>query len=123
MTKPSGDGCVRVSEKYSATYPAEQAGIFYTLTAVKMHEKLQTSDIVRGLFLLQNFRRKEGDLMNSTIMYPRKCRKNILVLMDEIGVGPETAYAMMLMTAMLMDLKPEDDEVANMILKDCGVEV
>ena len=54
-------------------------------------------------------------------MYPKNCRKNILLLMNEIGVGPETAYAMMLMTAMLMDLRPEDDEVADMILKDCGI--
>ena len=61
--------------------------------------------------------------MNSTIMYPKRCRKNILLLMDEVGIGPETAYAMMLMTAMLMDLQPEDDEVVNIILKDCGVEV
>ena len=57
-----------------------------------------------------------------TIMYPKKCRKNILLLMNEIGVGPETAYAMMLMTATLMDLRPEDDKVLHMILQDCGVE-
>ena len=62
-------------------------------------------------------------MMDSTIMYPRKCRRNIRLLMNEIGTGPETAYAMMLMTAMLMDLHPEDDEVAEIILKDCGVEV
>ena len=62
-------------------------------------------------------------MKNSTIMYPKSCRKNILVLMDTIGTGPETAYAMMLMTATLMDLRPEDDEVLEMILKDCGVEV
>ena len=62
-------------------------------------------------------------MTNPTIMYPKKCRKNILLLMNEIGTGPETAYAMMLMTAMLMDLQPEDDEVTEIILKDCGVEV
>ena len=61
--------------------------------------------------------------MNATARYPKKCRRNILLLMDEIGTAPETAYAMMLMTAMLMDLQPEDDAVAEIILKDCGVEV
>ena len=62
-------------------------------------------------------------MRDSTIMYPKACRKNILLLMNEIGTGPETAYAMLLMTAMLMDLRPEDDEVTEIILKDCGVEV
>jgi len=57
-----------------------------------------------------------------TIMYPRHCRKNIRRLVTEIGVPPETAYAMMLMTATLMDLKPEDDKVFHMILQDCCVE-
>ena len=59
--------------------------------------------------------------MDSTIMYPKKCRRNIKLIVSEIGASVETAYAMMLMTAMLMDLNPEDDEVAEMILKDCGV--
>ena len=58
-----------------------------------------------------------------TIMYPKQCRKSISTLTSRIGVGVETAYAMMLMTAMLMDLHPEDDEVVEMILSDCGVEV
>ena len=40
---------------------------------------------------------------------------------NAIGVSPETAYAMMLMTATLMDLHPEDREVADMILEDCGI--
>jgi hypothetical protein len=57
------------------------------------------------------------------IMYPKKCRKSIHTIVDEIGASVETAYAMMLMTATLMDLRPEDDEVLHMILKDCGVEV
>ncbi len=60
-------------------------------------------------------------MKDCTIMYPKRCRKNILRLMNTIGVGPETAYAMMLMTATLMDLHPEDDEVAEIILEDCGV--
>ena len=60
-------------------------------------------------------------MKDSTIMYPKICRRNILRLMNTIGVGPETAYAMMLMTATLMDLHPEDDAVAEMILEDCGI--
>ena len=59
----------------------------------------------------------------NTIMYPRNCRKGIKTLVNEVGMSIETAYAMMLMTALLMDLRPEDDEVIDIILKDCGVEV
>lgn len=60
--------------------------------------------------------------MDTAIMYPKRCRKNIHRLVNEIGVSVETAYAMMLMTAMLMDLHPEDDEVLHIILQDCGIE-
>ena len=55
------------------------------------------------------------------IMYPRKCRKNISRIVSAVGTSVETAYAMMLMTALLMDLRPEDDQVADMILEDCGI--
>ena len=112
-----------MSEKYSATYPAEQAGIFYALTAVKMPEKLPTSDIVRSLFLLENEDERKVIPLDGTIMYPKKCRKGIKTIVNEIGASVETAYAMMLLTATLMDLHPEDDEVVEIILKDCGVEV
>ncbi|MBP5442285.1 MAG: hypothetical protein J6Y60_03510 [Treponema sp.] len=54
--------------------------------------------------------------------YPKPCRKTICRLIEEIGVDSETAYRMMLMTAALMDLHPEDDKVLNMILQDCGIE-
>ena len=60
--------------------------------------------------------------MDKTILYPRNCRNNIRRLTEEIGVNAETAYAMMLMTAALMDLRPEDESVAHMILQDCGIE-
>lgn len=60
--------------------------------------------------------------MDTAIMYPKQCRKNIHRIVNEIGASEETAYAMMLMTATLMDLRPEDDEVLHMILQDCGVE-
>ena len=60
--------------------------------------------------------------MDTAIMYPKQCRKGIHTLVDEVGMSVETAYAMMQMTALLMDLNPEDDDVVTMILKDCGVE-
>lgn len=59
--------------------------------------------------------------MDTAIMYPEGCRKNIHTIVNEIGASEETAYAMMLMTATLMDLRPEDEEVARIILHDCGV--
>lgn len=55
------------------------------------------------------------------LMYPANCRKNIRRVTDAVGASAETAYAMMLMTAMLMDLHPEDEAVADMILEDCGI--
>lgn len=60
--------------------------------------------------------------MTSDIRYPARCRKNIRRIMNEVGTAPETAYAMMLMTATLMDLRPDDDEVVHIIMKDCGLE-
>ncbi len=60
--------------------------------------------------------------MDIAIMYPKRCRNSIHRIVDETGIGVETAYAMMLMTAALMDLHPEDEEVLRMVLQDCGVE-
>lgn len=62
-------------------------------------------------------------MMDIAIMYPKNCRKSIHRIVDEIGASVETAYGMMLMTAALMDLHPEDEEVLHIILKDCGIEV
>ena len=59
--------------------------------------------------------------MDSTIMYPKSCRKNLKRLTSATGISIEIIYSMMLMTAALMDLHPEDDEVAEMILEDCGI--
>lgn len=59
--------------------------------------------------------------MDPTIMYPRRCRKSIKTIVNETGMSIETAYAAMLMTALLMDMRPEDEEVLEMILQDCGV--
>ena len=61
--------------------------------------------------------------MDRLILYPEICRDNIQILGEEIGINPETAYAMMLMTATLMDLNPWDRKVAEMILKDCKAEL
>ena len=59
--------------------------------------------------------------MDKLLTYPKRCRKNISRIMDAVGASAETVYAMMLMTAMLMDLHPEDEQVADMILEDCGI--
>ena len=55
--------------------------------------------------------------------YPKACRKTITRLMEDIGVDSETAYRMILMTAALMDLRPEDEMVEHIILQDCRVEI
>ena len=57
------------------------------------------------------------------IMYPKRCRKAIRTIVDEVGTSVETAYALMLMTSALMDLDPGDEQVLHIILQDCGVEV
>lgn len=62
-------------------------------------------------------------MAESMAVYPRRCRENIRRITEEIGTSAETAYGMMLMTAMFMDLHPEDRDVLHIILKDCGVEV
>lgn len=60
-------------------------------------------------------------MTDHTIMYPKACRKNINRIVNATGVSVETAFAMMQMTALLMDLRPEDEEVSDMILEDCGI--
>lgn len=60
-------------------------------------------------------------MADDTIMYPKECRKSLKVIKEKAGIDVETAYAMMLMTALLMDLHPEDEEVLAMVLQDCGV--
>ena len=60
--------------------------------------------------------------MDTAIMYPKRCRKSIHTIVSQVGASEETAYAMMLMTATLMDLRPEDDDVLHIVLQDCGVE-
>lgn len=54
-------------------------------------------------------------------MYKDVCRASIQRLTAKIFVNEETAYNMIRMTAMLMDLPLEDEKVVEMILRDCGV--
>lgn len=54
------------------------------------------------------------------MIYPEQCHENIRRIVRAVGTSPETAYAMMLMTATLMDLHPDDGKVAEMILDDFG---
>lgn len=53
--------------------------------------------------------------------YPTNCKKSIRRLVSAVGMSEETAYSMILMTAALMDLKPEDPEVVDLVLEDCGI--
>jgi len=53
--------------------------------------------------------------------YPARYHKNIKRLCNMLCTQPETAYAMMLLTATLSDLRPDDEQVVTMILNDCGV--
>ena len=55
--------------------------------------------------------------------YPERCRKNIRKLMCLLTTDAQTAYSMMLLTAAMTDLKPEDDKVVELILDDCDLEV
>ena len=51
-------------------------------------------------------------------IYPKNCHENIRTIIDELQTDPKTAYAMILMTATLMDLRPEDPETAEMVIAD-----
>lgn len=56
----------------------------------------------------------------TTVTIPDGNMDKTRALAERIGVDEETAYAMMLMTALLMDLRPGDEQVCEMIVKDCG---
>ena len=51
--------------------------------------------------------------------YPEQCRENLETLMSNVKTDANTAYAMILMTATLMDLRPSDPKVVEIILDDC----
>ena len=75
-----------------------------------------------ALFLLHNFK-CGGDVMNDINTYPVSSRRSISKLSSMLSTDYQTAYAMMLLTAALMDLHPNDSKVIDMILADCHVEV
>ena len=54
-----------------------------------------------------------------TRLFPESARPNIDTIMANVKTDEDTAYAMMLMTAALMDLCPADPKVAEIILDDC----
>lgn len=64
---------------------------------------------------------QKQEVIRMTETYPKLIRRNISILCDRLCVDQETAYAMLLMTAALMDLHPEDKEVLRMVLQDCGL--
>lgn len=51
-------------------------------------------------------------------MGQERCAESIRRLTDAIGVNADEAYAMILLTAVLTDLHPEDGQIVDMILKD-----
>lgn len=57
------------------------------------------------------------------MLYAEACSRLTRRIRDAVPVSEETAYKMILMTAALMDLRPDDDRVVDMILEDCGVGV
>lgn len=59
--------------------------------------------------------------MDLGIYVPKECKKSIRILTSVIGMAEDVAYSMLLMTAALMDLHPEDEQVLDMVLEDCGI--
>lgn len=53
-------------------------------------------------------------------MIPVGCRQNVKTLSEKLKTDMETAYAMILMAAMLTDLSTDDERVVDMLLKDNG---
>lgn len=58
--------------------------------------------------------------MDSEKRYPNACKAGIQRITRTVSVDTESAYAMMLMVSLLMDLPPEDEKVVQIILHDCG---
>ena len=50
--------------------------------------------------------------------YPESCRDNIRAIIDAVHTELEATYAMILLTAALMDLSPDSPKVAEIILDD-----
>lgn len=47
--------------------------------------------------------------------------RSIRALVDAVHVSEQSAYEMIRMTALLMDLSLDDEKVVEIILHDCGV--
>ena len=60
--------------------------------------------------------------MEIRTIYPERCNKSVRKVSGALYTSEETAYAMLLMTAALMDLRPEDDRTAEIVLADCGID-
>ena len=54
------------------------------------------------------------------IGYPGECKKSVETVSDALNVDGETAYALISLYAVLMDLSTRDIKVVNMILEDNG---
>lgn len=50
--------------------------------------------------------------------YSDACKANIKTIISAVDTEIKTAYSMILLTATLMDLNPEDPKVAEIILED-----
>ena len=55
------------------------------------------------------------------MLIPERCEQAVRKITGALRVSEETAYTMLLTIAALMDMRPEEETVANMILKDCGI--
>ena len=55
------------------------------------------------------------------MLIPERCEQAVRKITGALRVSEETAYTMLLTIAALMDLRPEDDAVAQMVLTDCGI--
>lgn len=56
------------------------------------------------------------------IPYPKIYEKAVRRVSDAIGTDPETAYTIILLTALLTDLNPRDERVIETIISDYGAE-
>ena len=61
--------------------------------------------------------------MKEIDVFPKQYRKNIKRLVNMLNTDAETAFSMIVMTAALSDLNPDDSKVVDYILMDCGLEV
>lgn len=50
--------------------------------------------------------------------YPEQYREKILFISERTGIDYASAIALMMLTATLMDLRPGDEKVMDMIMED-----